>query len=258
MKPGEIGTISIAPAQFFEGDLLLGNTNEPAANTKIRMGASQQTTEMGSSVWVESRTDEKGHFRINPYPGVRFGIIANPPDGAPYHTRQIEGLKWESGDASKKIVIRLDPAVQATGTVVDAETGNPLAGVSVQYKPDSIHNTTVTQNAVTGWQNIQKTDTDGAFRITVFSGPGTLLFHAATDSNYVLQESSSGELEGGTRSGERHYAHMFQKINPPALVANASIIKSRIQITKANPQFPAVFDRIRKCYKRGPRGKRGG
>ena len=211
MKPGEVATISIAPARFFEGLVLLGESDKPAANARITIWASQQEP-FGSMVSLDGTTDAEGHFRLNPYPGIRFGIIAYPPKGSPHQVKQLRDLHWSSGEASKNIEIRLDRGVLARGTIVDAETSKPLRGASIQYKPDTVNNKNLTDEIITGWQGIQKTNDAGEFAITVFPGPGTLLVHTA-DGNYVLQEIGSRELDGRS-GGARMYAHAFHKINP--------------------------------------------
>lgn len=213
-KPGETATIPLAPAQFFEGVVLLGDSGKPAVDARITMWASQQEFG-GSMVAIEGRTDEAGRFRLNPKPGVRFGIIAYPPEGVPYQVRRLNDLRWSSGAASKNIEIRLDEGVLAHGTIVDAKSGRPLSGASVQYHPDRINNKNLTSDIVTGWQSIQKTDDAGRFKITVLAGPGTLLVHAA-EASYILQEIGSRELDQGKPGGARMYAHAIHKIDPAA------------------------------------------
>ncbi|QGQ32342.1 M56 family metallopeptidase [Gimesia maris] len=126
IKPGETLTIPLAPAQWFSGRVLLGDTGKPAANTRIKIWASQQEKH-GSMVSIEGKTDAAGNFRLNPRPGVRFGIIAYPPQGTPYLTREVKDLRW-TPETSKKIEIKLDKVVLAEGFVRDAKTGQPLEG----------------------------------------------------------------------------------------------------------------------------------
>lgn len=212
IKPGEVGTVVLAPAQFFEGRVLLGDSGKPAANARITMWASQQE-QGGSMVSIEGQTDDVGRFRLNPRPGVRFGIIAYPPKGTPYLVREIKDLRWSSGAASKNIEIKLGKVVLAQGTIVDAKTGKPLRGASVQYYPQNANDKNMTDDIVTGWLGIQKSDDAGEFQIPVLPGPGTLLIHAA-ERNYILQELGSRELNWGKPGGSRTYAHAFQKVNP--------------------------------------------
>lgn len=212
IKPGEVATIVVSPAQFFAGRVLLGDSGKPAANARITLWASQQE-QYGSMVSVEGKTDEAGRFRLNPHPGVRFGIIAYPPQGTPYQTKELKDLRWSPGAASKNIEIKLGKVALAAGTVIDAKTGQPLSGASVQYYPESAHNKNTSDEIITGWQGIQKTDASGKFQIPVLPGPGTLLFHAA-EKNYILQEQGSQQLHSGKPGGTRFYAHAFQKINP--------------------------------------------
>jgi 5-hydroxyisourate hydrolase-like protein (transthyretin family) len=214
IKPGEVATIPIAPAQIFEGVVLLGDSGKPAANARITIWASQQEF-AGSMVSIEGMTDAAGRFRLNPRPGVRFGIIAYPPQGSPYQVRRLNDLRWSSGKGSQEIEIKLGIGVLVQGVVVDANTSKPLQNASVQYHPDRVNNTNVTDDIVTGWQNIQKTDSAGRFNISVFPGPGTLLVHSE-EGSYILKEMGSSEVEQGKSGGPRMYAHAFHKINPQA------------------------------------------
>jgi beta-lactamase regulating signal transducer with metallopeptidase domain len=215
VKLGERATMALAPAQIFEGVVLLGDSGKPAANARITMWASQQE-DVGSMVSIEGKTDANGRFRLNPNPGVRFGIVAYPPKGSPYQLKRLNDLRWDSGSGPKSIEMRLAKGVLARGWVVDAKTGKPLKGASVQYHPDRANNKNLTSDIVTGWQGIQKTNDDGEFEIAVLPGPGTLLVHAANGSNYVLQEMGWREIDEGKPGGPRNYAHAFRKIDSAA------------------------------------------
>ena len=301
-EPGKITKIPLAAAQLFEGVVLLGNSNRPAANAKISIWASQQD-QSGSMITVDSQTDANGHFRLNPYPGVRFGINAYPPEGEPYLVREIRDLKWQpesvaagqpadrddvatrlaqkylelaqieyqralqanrllpgtvaaaeirrlntaweqtvldlqaaekerdqrvSQTGSKNLQIHLPYGILVEGTVFDAKSSAPVAGATVQYhrEPD---NKLVPENIITGWQDMHLTNDKGRFQITVPRGPGTLLVHAPTGSNYVLQMKRRRELDNSGRGGlmaierafmsfhpgseQRYYAHAFLPID---------------------------------------------
>ncbi|APZ95359.1 M56 family metallopeptidase [Fuerstiella marisgermanici] len=214
MKPGEVGTLALSPARFFEGTILLGDSGKPAVSTKVSVASSQQTSG-GSMASVQGTTDEHGRFRINAKPGVRFRITAYPPEGSAFQIRTLDDLKWDSGESSKNIEIKLAEGQVAHGAVVNAVTKKPLSGAFVQYIPDELHNKNSTSGVVTGWQGIVQTTADGTFRISVFPGPGTLLVHAPNGSSYVLREMGSSELNG-RKGGYRHYAHAFHSIDPVA------------------------------------------
>ena len=82
-------------------------------------------------VSVEGKTDGQGRFRLNPNPGVRFGINAYPPPGAPYQVKRLEDLRWKPGTASQEIEIKLPRGVMARGRVVESDTNAPVSGASV-------------------------------------------------------------------------------------------------------------------------------
>jgi|GEM_PF-6903841 len=212
IEPGKDETIVLAPAQIFAGTVLLGDSGKPAANTRIKIWASQQA-QFGSMVSIEGKTNAAGQFQLNPLPGVRFGIVAYPPPGTPYLTKELKDLRWSSEAALKNIEIKLDKVELVSGTVIDAATGKPLPDAAVQYYPERTNNKRLTDDVVTGWQSIQKTYGAGKFQIPVLPGPGTLLVHAA-ERNFILQETGSRELHWGKPGGSRTYAHAIQKINP--------------------------------------------
>ena len=86
LKPQEEAVLPLAPAQMIEGVVRYEDTGEPAPNARLTVWASQQ--EHGSMISVGGRAGENGRYRISPYPGIRFGVTAYPPDGTPYLVRR--------------------------------------------------------------------------------------------------------------------------------------------------------------------------
>lgn len=222
VPPEQIVTIPLASATIFEGVVLLADTGMPAANSVIKIWASQQK-EFGSMLWIDGKTDDRGRFRLNPYTGIRFGISAYPPADTPFFPRQTNDLHWKPLDGSKSIEIRLPAAVLASGTVVDAQSGTPVVGASVQYLAETENNKYYTEDIVMGWQNMQYTDDQGRYKITVPPpGPGTILVHAPASASYVLREKTESEIRAAKVGGRRYYAHAFRSIAPP--VPDAKVV----------------------------------
>lgn len=208
----QVASIPLSPAKFFEGTVLLGDDQTPAANAKIEIWASQQ--ELGSMISTYGTTDANGHFRLNPNPGIVYGINAYPPEDAPYQISRLEGLRWSTGPDAKQIKIVLPRGLFARGRVVDADSGQPLVNASVQYEPSQT-NPNNSDSMVTGWQSIKKTNDKGEFSIPIVPGEGSLLIHA-NDRRYILHQISQRELTYGKKGGKLIYAHAFEKINPEA------------------------------------------
>jgi hypothetical protein len=175
----------------------------------LTLHASQQ--KFGSWSGVAAQADDQGRFRINPYPGIRFRLIAYPPDGAPYLIRQNEEFDWQPGRLSMAADITLPRGALVRGKVFDKKTGAPIANASLQYMPGA-GNLLKRDDIITGWQGIEVSGTDGRFSISVLPGSGWLLIHAPT-SEYVLQEIGSREIYRGTPGGTRYYAHAIEKIS---------------------------------------------
>ncbi len=213
--PGEEAVLALAPAQWFEGLVRYADSGEPAPHARITLWASQQEF-AGSMVSVAGQADDKGRYRINPRPGIRFGLTAYPPDGVPYLAYQTpfsESIRWKSGERVKQVDLTLPRGVLVRGRVVEAGTGKPVAGATVQYVPESFNNPHHSDTILTGWQGIQLSDQEGNFSIAVLPGPGRLLA-SSSQGSYVRQEIGERQLAQGKPGGARNYAHAIAELNP--------------------------------------------
>jgi beta-lactamase regulating signal transducer with metallopeptidase domain/protocatechuate 3,4-dioxygenase beta subunit len=217
VAPGEEAVLVLSPAQLFEGVIRYEDTGEPAPHARLIMRASQQE-QGGSMLAVAGKADASGHYQISPYPGVRFRIIAYPPAGVPYLARETpfgKEIRWQATDRIKQVDVSLPRGVLVRGRVVEAGTGAPVAGASVQYIPESVNNDFDSDEILTGWQGIQLSEADGRFEIAVLPGPGRLLAHGP-DGTYVLKAIGDRELSSNRPGGRRRYVHAIERINPPA------------------------------------------
>ena len=237
-RPGEVPSIPLSPAKIFEGVVRLADTAQPAANCKIEIWASQQ--EFGSMMSIFDKTDDQGRFRLNPYPGIRFGITAYPPEGTAYQIKQYGDvdtpLRWTSGEESKNIKIELSKGVIASGRIVDEATGKPIVNASIEYRPMGT-NPNNTDDIVTGWQGITKSNEKGDFQISALPGEGWLLVHS-NDRDYVLQDKTGRQLEYDKPGGMRTYAHAFVKIN----AADGAVNVGKVKLTPASSVTLEVVD----------------
>jgi hypothetical protein len=216
VKPGEEALLTLAPAQLFEGVVKYADTNEPVPGARMTIWASQQ--ELGSMMAVAGRADEKGHYRISPRPGIRFGLTAHPPSGVPYLARQTpldRAIRWEGGERVKQVDLTLPRGVLVRGKVVEAGSDVPVAGAALQYVPETSNNRNASRDILTGWQGIELTDKDGRFAMAVLPGPGRLLV-SGPQGKYVLQEIGDRQLNLGQPGGVRNYFHSITTLNPEA------------------------------------------
>lgn len=215
LKPGEEAVLTLSPAQPFAGTVRYADSGQPAPHARISIWASQQEG-FGSMSFVSGRADENGRYQIRPKPGVRFGLIAYPPDGAPYLARQTpldEPLRWNASERVKQVDLSLPRGVLVNGTIVEAGGNTSVAGAAIQYIPESSNNPNASDEILTGGQAIQLSDEDGRFSIAVLPGPGRLLV-SSQQGNYVFQQIGDRELGEGKPGGIRSYAHAIAKLNP--------------------------------------------
>jgi hypothetical protein len=154
LKPGEEAVLALAPAQIFEGIVRYEDTGKPAAHARLTIWASQQSFG-GSMVSVPGKADGEGRYRISPRPGIRFGITAYPPDGAPYLTRQLPEIDWEDGAKVKQVDVTLPRGVLVRGKVVESNSGGAVENATIQYVPEEANNPHDADDILTGWQGIQ-------------------------------------------------------------------------------------------------------
>src|SRR5690606_4166560 len=99
VEPGEEAVLTLPPAQWFEGVVRYEDSGEPVAQARVTMWASEE--ESGSMISVSGQADTLGRYRINPKPGVQFGLTAYPPAETAYLARQTppsQAIRWEAGD----------------------------------------------------------------------------------------------------------------------------------------------------------------
>ncbi len=233
--PGEEAVLTLASGQLFEGIVRYADTQEAVPNARVTIWASQE--EHGSMVSVAGQTGADGKYRICPNPGIRFGVLAYPPDGSPYLIRQIPDLRWDDKDATvKQVDLSLPRGVLVRGKVVESGTEKPVVGASVQYVPEEANNSHDADDIVTGWQNIRLSNDLGQFEIGVLPGPGRLFVHGPVNE-YVVRQSSSRELFRGKPGGERVYAHAIEKLDP-------EVDSNPVEVTFALERSPVITGEV--------------
>ncbi|HLA83248.1 MAG TPA: M56 family metallopeptidase, partial [Thermoguttaceae bacterium] len=225
LKPGEEAVFTLAPAQVITGTVRRVDTNQPVAHARVVVN-----THYMVSHWVFSvagTTDAEGRYRISPYPGTDFEVIAYSPDGEPYLTRKIDDIAWNGKARVKRIDVNLPRGVLVRGRVVESPSGNPIAGAAVQYIPERFNNSNTT-DVITGWQGLRLADKDGRFAMAVLPGLGRLVVHGP-GSEYVLRDTSEEELDRGKPGGRRHHVNAVERIDPKP---DAAPIDLTIKLTR--------------------------
>ena len=214
VAPGEEAVLALSPAQIIEGVVTYKDTGKPSPHARLSIWASQQA-EYGSMVSVGGMADAEGRYRIRPKPGVRFGVSAYPPDGAPYLSWQMprdEAIRWRDGDTTRKVDVALPRGVMIRGKVIEKGSGAAVRNASIQYLPEGANNPNDAEHIRTGWQASQISGENGDFEIVVLPGPGRLFVHGPSN-DYTIQETTAREIYRGSPGGSRRYAHHIEKVD---------------------------------------------
>ncbi len=143
---------------YFEGRVL-APTGAPVADAPIRADSGMKQMEGGimSHCWTETRSDKQGQYRLYVEPGVYDIQIRAADVGVLRLAREAIAT-----DEARPLDLTLAPGVNFVARVVDAQSGAPVAGFTIE-----------------DWQNpiIKGTsDATGLLRIPAMM-PGPIMFH---------------------------------------------------------------------------------
>jgi RNA polymerase sigma factor (sigma-70 family) len=183
----EVLSLTLAPAQTLEGQVLYEDTGKPVPGTRV----------------LGTTTDRDGRFRLqlSRTVGVTLTVIA--PEGEPYLS-VYHRVEWPKGAVRHTVEIRLPRGALVRGRVTEAGSGAPVAGACVQFYPQRLNDTGLSRHVLTGYQACDLTKADGTFTIAVLPLPGHVLIQGPT-LDYVHQEIGSEMLYYNRPGGSRYY-----------------------------------------------------
>jgi RNA polymerase sigma factor (sigma-70 family) len=202
VKPAELNkkeiTRSLPPARVLEGTVTYGDTRKPVPGARLVVVSQAGQFRFGRVHEMKTRADAKGHFRITPYAGGHFTLIAYPPEGTPYLLLSKQ-ITWRQADLVKRAVpMALVRGVLVTGKVTEKVSGKPVAGASLTFEPNRDNNPFFREDVRPFWggrEQIALSGKDGTFRLPVLPGPGHLLVNGPTP-DYLKTEIGTKQLSG--------------------------------------------------------------
>jgi len=207
-------TLAVSPAKQLRGRVVFADTGKAAAGATIISVASR----FGEPRWLEARTDADGRFAINPFaPNEKllFGrpltyfLNVFPPPNAPYTVAEV--TVPASGAPAQDLKVELRRGVLVRGRVIEAGSGEPVAGARVQYiDRGGDHFAAAIEPARL---NTAVSGPDGRFELPVPPEPAHVLILGPT-RDYVPVETSVTEIAGGKPGGKRLYADAVVALGP--------------------------------------------
>jgi RNA polymerase sigma factor (sigma-70 family) len=198
-------THTLAPGRTVRGVVTAADTGKPLPGVFLDIQAGAL-----NAFFAEARTDEHGRYRMPGPSGLRdYQVGAYPPPDSGYLAlRGGRGGEWPAGAKFIEVNFQLPRGRLIRGTVLDADTKKPLAGVGIVYefhrdnqrvwdKPYDLFSPALT-------------DQEGRFTITGLVGQGFLLAEGPS-VDYVRTMLPWRE---GLARGDR-YLHGYAKVNVP-------------------------------------------
>lgn len=214
LKPDEDAIITLAPAQIFEGVVQYADTKESVSNANVTIWSSQE--KFGSMIQATGKTNQKGQYRISANPGTHFRIQVQALSNTPYLNRDTPSdkpIEWKTGDRFREFDVELLRGVLVRGTVTEKDSKTPIADAYIQYVPESSNNKNESDDILTGWQAMERSDKDGNFTMAVLPGPGRILV-STPGQNHILKPIGSRSIDENKDGGVRNYVHAFERIDP--------------------------------------------
>jgi RNA polymerase sigma factor (sigma-70 family) len=199
-------THTLAPGRTVRGVVTAADTGKPLPGVFLDIQAGRLNAFYG-----EARTDEQGRYRMPGPAGLSdYQVGAYPPPDSGYlAVRGDRGGQWPAGATSIEVNLKLPRGRLLRGTVLDADTKKPLAGVGIVYDAhrDNRH---FWDQPSPDLFNPALTDHEGRFTITGLPGQGLLLAEGPSlDYVRTMLPWREGPLRGDL------YPHGHAKVNVP-------------------------------------------
>jgi hypothetical protein len=220
----------LAPARLLSGRVLADDTGKPLAGARLAVYAGNfmgtyperytaLTAAQGfiRSVRADSldgRADADGRFRLRlPKAGV-YRVDVFPPAGSGRLalTRQI---RWGLDTRGREEEFRLPHGVELRGRVVEAESGQPMAGAYAYFQPRTKDNPQYRPEILCDRLTMVRSGPDGTFRTQVPPGPGRLYAYGP-DWEYQPQILDPKALVPAPNRPRRFYADATATLDVPA------------------------------------------
>jgi RNA polymerase sigma factor (sigma-70 family) len=199
-------THTLAPGRTLRGVVTAADTGKPLPGVFLEI----QADAPNGLFFGEARTDEQGRYRMPGPAGLRnYQVGAYPPPDSGYLAlRGGHGGVWPAGATFIEVNFVLPRGRLIRGSVLDADTKKPLAGVCILYEPHR-DNRRVWDKPYDLVSPIL-TDKEGRFTVTGLAGEGFVLAEGPS-VDYVRTMLPWRE---GLMRGDR-YLHGYAKVNVP-------------------------------------------
>jgi len=209
-------TFTLTPAHRLEGRVRLGESGPVAAGAKFVVISHMKPEDVPQSIRIGGRADAEGRFSVNVPRSESHEVLVYPPEGSPFAFRRVVTAGTQG--VRQEVDVAVPRGVLVKGKVVESPSGRAVAGAILEYRPRQANNPNFHKEAIAereGYEPTAVTGLDGSFRLGVMPGPGHLLVKAPTPE-YIIVETSQGEIEAGTPYGPRVYTDGLLTVDAPA------------------------------------------
>jgi hypothetical protein len=119
---------SLSPARPVEGVVKAVDTGKPMANVIMEVIPMRRH----GGMQVYTRTDSRGHYRVNDRAGSMYWVVAYPRPDSCYLAVTKHFDHWPAGAPALVHNVALPRGKLIRGRLLDGQTGRPIAGASIE------------------------------------------------------------------------------------------------------------------------------
>lgn len=160
-------THTLRPARPVEGRVTDRETGEPAGDVLVTVFPMREHGGQG----FPTRTDADGRYRVSGHFADHFYVTATPAKESGYLIASANRWEWPEGAEALTIDLKLTRGRRIVGRVIDADSGEPVAGASVAYA--ALGSNPNRDRAGASGPSVP-TDAEGRFAVTGLTGEGFL------------------------------------------------------------------------------------
>ncbi len=210
--------LTLKPAAAVEGIVVSRVTGDVVKRFSLRANQ-KQTFSMNPADWENTARNHEvfpyassnGKFRLTGIPQGRYQLTIEADDHAKFTS---DWLEIEEGQVIRGFVAYLDPEARISGTVTNAETGQPVAGAQVLVATRSTNPITLAMERMFGGDTVE-TGEDGRFEIGGLSA-GTYQLSSRhlefAEFNRSGIEIGRGEVLDGVQLAMERGAEIFGRV----------------------------------------------
>lgn len=193
---GEV-VVRLEPGYRIEGRVVFDDTGKPLPHARLHA--------TWDGKWKFGKADAEGRFAITGFPAAEVTVRAEPLEGSSYRFGWGE-FDLTSGRDAEQVEVRVPQGERVAGRVIAEDTGDRIAGVTVEYRLTS------PPTPARSFYHAETTDAQGRFEFYVPPGEATVTIYGPV-ADYDVPSRAEAHLPQMRSEEENELARFTKQID---------------------------------------------